>query len=486
MAPKWYQVQNYFVSLFYDLRTKDFEIMATKFVLRTDAKKGLVPINIRVRSVSLNINIRQSTPFTVPAEKWNLNHEGTAWLKYVESGEGYVLDQKLKAVKQAIDSMLDANTPVTSAQVKKIVDDIYYAEQRAEEARKKEEKRKAAEEARRVTLNKYIERYIREIETGARQTDRGLRYSPNTVKAVKTALMKFAEFQEVAHRRYDFKDIDLKFYNEYTSWLKVDQNYSVNSVGKCISNLKVVMNAARSEGYHTNDITSEKKFKSTRVEVDAIFLTREELDRIAAVDLSGQEPTLAIARDIFLVGCWTAQRVSDYNNIRKEDFESYTRKFVVEEDDPQNPGKKIDVVKTEEVLFLNVRQQKTGARVAIPVSTQLREILERYNYQLPHLADQTINEKIKIVGELAGITEPVEIVTTKGGSPVRETFPKNELIKTHTARRTGATLMYLAGMDIYDIMKITGHTSPAVLKKYIRADELQVVDKIKGKYNYFD
>ena len=46
--------------------------------------------------------------------------------------------------------------------------------------------------------------------------------------------------------------------------------------------------------------------------------------------------------------------------------------------------------------------------------------------------------------------------------------------------------MYLAGMDIYDIMKITGHTSPAVLKKCIRADELQVVDKIKGKYNYFD
>lgn len=75
---------------------------------------------------------------------------------------------------------------------------------------------------------------------------------------------------------------------------------------------------------------------------------------------------------------------------------------------------------------------------------------------------------------------------SKEVAEVRETFPKNELIKTHTARRTGATLMYLAGMNIYDIMKITGHTSPAVLKKYIRADELQVVDKIKGKYNYFD
>ena len=46
--------------------------------------------------------------------------------------------------------------------------------------------------------------------------------------------------------------------------------------------------------------------------------------------------------------------------------------------------------------------------------------------------------------------------------------------------------MYLSGMDIYDIMKITGHTSPSMLKKYIKADQLEVVDKIVAKYNYFD
>ncbi len=148
----------------------------------------------------------------------------------------------------------------------------------------------------------------------------------------------------------------------------------------------------------------------------------------------------------------------------KEDFETYTRKFVVEEEDTENPGKKKDVVKTEEVTYLNVRQQKTGAKVAIPVSSRLKEIMERYDYQLPHLADQTINEKIKMVGEMAGLEELIEIMTTKGGTPKREQFKKYELIMTHTARRTGATLMYLAGMDIYDIMKITGHTSPAVLK----------------------
>ena len=45
--------------------------------------------------------------------------------------------------------------------------------------------------------------------------------------------------------------------------------------------------------------------------------------------------------------------------------------------------------------------------------------------------------------------------------------------------------MYLSGMDIYDIMKITGHTTPVMLKKYIKADTLEVVHKIMTKYNYF-
>jgi hypothetical protein len=54
------------------------------------------------------------------------------------------------------------------------------------------------------------------------------------------------------------------------------------------------------------------------------------------------------------------------------------------------------------------------------------------------------------------------------------------------ARRTGATLMYLAGMDIFDIMKVTGHTTPEMLKRYIKADQLDVVQKLTDKYDYFD
>lgn len=55
-----------------------------------------------------------------------------------------------------------------------------------------------------------------------------------------------------------------------------------------------------------------------------------------------------------------------------------------------------------------------------------------------------------------------------------------------TTRRTGATLMYLAGMDIFDIMKVTSHTTPEMFKRYIKTDQLDVVQKLTDKYDYFE
>ena len=139
----------------------------------------------------------------------------------------------------------------------------------------------------------------------------------------------------------------------------------------------------------------------------------------------------------------------------------------------------------EEIKILTVIQQKTGAKVYIPCHPELIRILEKYDYNVPHMADQKINKYIKTVAEKAELNELIKIEKVVGGKKKVEYTPKWKLVHTHTARRTGATLMYLSGMDIFDIMKITGHSTPLTLKKYIKADELDVVEKINKKYTYF-
>lgn len=106
-------------------------------------------------------------------------------------------------------------------------------------------------------------------------------------------------------------------------------------------------------------------------------------------------------------------------------------------------------------------------------------------YINPHLYDQQINILIREIGRLAGLNELVEITSTKGGKVTLHRIPKWKLIQTHTARRTGATLMYLSGMDVYDICKITGHSCVKTLERYIKATELETVRKITQEYDYF-
>jgi len=492
--------------------------MAAILFLGEPDKDGLAPIIVRVQSKKYKTQVRQKIGLSIAPRIWEQRKDDRVMRKYNSNEVVMKAVRDAEEIRLTINEKMDNDVILDKDMVREIINSVVYRKQRENEAALREAERLAEEESKRMTLNKYIRQYIHQIETGARQTDKGVNYSPNTVKAVKTAMKQWEEFQKHVGREYDFKDIDIQVYYDYTAWLKTEFRnrkgevtkaaYSVNSIGKCISNLKVILEAARSDKYHNVTEYTDKKFKSTRVEVDSIYLPKEDLDRLMAVDCSkvlslckaadNDDPDFRViedkengkgyelARDIFMVGVWTAQRVSDYNNISKDQIETFTRKFIAQEPDPANPSRMIDVVKSEEMTVINIRQQKTKAKVSIPCSTVLLQILEKYNFQLPHLADQTVNDYIKMVAKAAGMTEKVEIMTTKGGTPKREFIPKYKLIHTHTARRTGATLMYLAGMDIYDIMKITGHTSPTTLKKYIKANELEVVSKIKDKYNYFD
>lgn len=420
---------------------------------------------VRLQSVKQKINIRLATPFEVEIREWNSSKKSRiAWQHYLQNH--YDLSIKLNRIKKELEATEYRDYPATKDEVLKIVNDIYYEEQIRSARERAEDAEAEAIERGRMTLRKFINQFRRDIASGARLTDRSTVYAKGTVNAINQACERLKKFEKSQHMILDFNDIDLKFYKDYTAYLN-RQGYSINTTGKCIKVLKQIMALSEAEGYHNNSKYKDKRFKGTRVEVDSIYLTREELDRICAVDLRGKSADFEIARDIFMVGVWTAQRISDYNNIRKEEIETY-----VTQDN-------------QEIKIITITQHKTGAKVVIPCSPNLLKILEKYDYDIPRLPDQVINNNIKEIARLAGLREEVPVITTKGGRPVQEVIPKYRLVHSHTARRTGATLMYLSGMDIYDIMKITGHSTPAMLKKYIKADELEVVDKIMTRYDYF-
>jgi integrase len=119
--------------------------------------------------------------------------------------------------------------------------------------------------------------------------------------------------------------------------------------------------------------------------------------------------------------------------------------------------------------FIRVFTQKTEQTVTIPVKTVVREILDKYKGEPPKgISNQKMNDYLKELGKLAGLNQEVIIRTRKGGVRKEETFPKFELITTHTARRSFATNAYNAKIPSKSIMGITGHKTEREFLKYIK------------------
>ena len=457
---------------------------------------GLAQIFIRIQDRRTKTHIHQGTGLYINQNIWERRNDEKFIDRFSKNPDVLRTLECASEIRRTVDSIFKDGKSLNKDEVRELVHSIVYRDEIAAAKAEEEEKVKKEAMANKMTLLKFIDKYLAEIKSGGRQTTNGTNYSPNTLKSIKQAMTQFKNFCAWKKREYDFDDIDMPFYYDYTAYLKMEikdrkgnitkKAYNVNSTGKCIKELKQVLNFAESEGYHSNNVWKDRQFKGTRIDVDSIYLTKDDLAAIQAADLSKFGIGHEQARDIFMVGVWTAQRVSDYNNITRDQIDVHTKRWIEDVPVPENPGQTKPEIRSKEIMFIKIRQQKTGVQVSIPVSSDLKAILEKYNYNLPHLEDQVINRYLKDICQCAGLTDLVEIVETTGGNPVRVRKPKYELVHTHTARRTGATLMYLSGMDVYDIIKITGHSTPVMLKKYIKADKLEVLEKITDRYNYFD
>lgn len=252
----------------------------------------------------------------------------------------------------------------------------------------------------------------------------------------------------------DFDNINLDFYNDFIEWCN-KKNLSVNYIGKHLRTLKTFLNQAVEDCLTTNVQFRSKRFKIPKEDVDNIYLSMDELTALIDLDLS-HEPRHDNIRDLFLIGCFTGLRVSDYNNLTSHSIKTVNG-----------------------VKMILVKAQKTSKEVAIPLHPVVEKILSKNNGNPPaKIPDQKINEGIKDICESAGIDEIVYITHTKGGKRITVKKYKFELVKTHTARRSFCTNAYLSGMLPIDIMSISGHTTEKSFLTYIKRTPEQTAIKM--------
>lgn len=424
-----------------------------RFCIRSAQKNKLVKVQIFF-TVGRGNQFYTDSQYLVLTDAWNNKTQSVksrfAYTDDFTEQQGRELMKNLAEMRSFIlgEIAKDPEHPMTKSRLEKIIYSFHHPRQTVNTKRGRE------------SLTDYIARYVREMENGTRLNIHKLRYGYSTVKNYRGFIIQFEEFCKARRKRYDFNDIDIKFYDDFVAWFTA-KDYSINTIGRHVKELKIIMRAAREEGLHDNGTVENRKFRVLTAEVENIYLTESEIKAIAVLDLSGDKHK-DIARDIFLVGCYTAQRFSDYSTINEGNIRTL------------ESGQQV----------IDLKQQKTGNHVVIPIRPELQAILDKYRNQLPKSYEQKVNKFIKEVAREAGIIEKIEISYVEKGEQKTRIVEKCDLVKTHTARRSGATNMYLAGIPSIAIMKITGHKTEKEFMKYIKISEEQNATELMG-HPYF-
>jgi integrase len=258
------------------------------------------------------------------------------------------------------------------------------------------------------------------------------------------------EFHKGKKEALRFDLINLDWYNEFILFCTEVKDYKPNNIGKHIKNIKAIMNRAMLEELHSNG--SFRRFYKPTEEVNPIYLTPGEIEAIQNLQFGEATRYLESSRDLFVIGCWTGLRFSDWKQFAKSDIK----------DD-----------------FITIKPKKTEKPVVIPVHPIVRQIAAKYDWKLPEPKEnQTLNRDLKEIARLAGIAAEIEQHITKGGRRSTQHVPKYELVTTHTARRSFATNLYNMGVPSIDIMHITGHRTEKSFLKYIRITANEAAKRI--------
>lgn len=296
------------------------------------------------------------------------------------------------------------------------------------------------------------------------------------IKRAKAVTNVIKRYEDDIESKLTLDDINMGFSRDFTAW-SAAQGLSPNYTSGNMKIIRVAISEAYTQGKTKCNDFKKNGFVPSSETVDQVFLTPEQINELIALDVSTPKKILrlvedagftdeqkdywhhrltarqcrnvAASKDMFVVGCLTGQRHSDYSRI--------------------NEGMFTKICGNE---YIHLFQIKTGKEVYIPLDYRVKDIIKRRGGSLPHVCEGDFNDYCRLLAELLHWTWEAKIDQSHIG--VKRGTRFCDMISSHTARRSFATNAYAAGVPISSIMAVTGHSSERKLRVYLK---LQAEDK---------
>lgn len=299
-------------------------------------------------------------------------------------------------------------------------------------------------------LNRLVDAYLKTVNR------RGKRGNSSTKTTYIVALQRLENYcKQKKITLESFNDFDKRFFRGFTEYLytcpyqkgKKKLYYTQNTI---VNTLKVIKNLLRRA--YDSELTDNTYFLKVQTTLSAdvseqVYLQEREVKKIARMHLEGER---RIVRDMFVIACYTALRISDIQKLGQASIQNG---------------------------IITIYQTKTKELAQVPILKEIAPIVAQYQAEgFPRINKVRANAIIKELAKECGINEIVNYKECRGGSVCVKQSPKWERISFHTARRSCITNLYRRGYPVNYIMTLSGHHSVSALQRYIRASLKEVTN----------
>lgn len=270
---------------------------------------------------------------------------------------------------------------------------------------------------------------------------------PHTFSNYEGAFNAFVDFMKENTLMLLPRNFTFKTYNQWLAYLR--DRYAPNSAAKHLKTFKRFIGYMVKEGIEVGFDKEEITYKE--VPGLQIAVSEEMLAKLYKHKFIGW---LSDVRWVFILHCYTGLRVSDLFRICENIKGNYI------------------IIETQKVK---------GKRIKQPITAMVREILERFNYQIPQMYEQDYRDGIK---EIYKAVDPDTKIQIRDHKTNRfKNVHVHEEISSHDAVRTFITMCANKGITVNSIAIMTGKSIAVLLRHYLVNSEEVAQKEMLAKFD---
>ena len=258
--------------------------------------------------------------------------------------------------------------------------------------------------------------------------------APKTIEKLKITEKHLENFLiHTGKSKIQINQVNCEIGNKLVAWCEETKHYGKEHTAKILGVLRQTVSFCVVQGIIDHNPLTELKYKRSKPK-PIIALTKEEIEKLKNHSFANE--TLNKVKDLYLISCYTGLCYIDLMNFNKENIKIISKHKVYE-----------------------MHRQKSKTEAIIPLNKEALDVLQKYNFVVPKICNQTFNRYIKEIANVVGI---------------------NKTLTTHTGRKTFGMICISKGYSFESTSKMMGHSSTKITQSvYARVQSDRVLNEFR-------